>query len=137
MKPELLKIMKCPYCAGDLRLGDIHERNDTGVVTGFLACECSKFPVVEGILHLKFDALRDYLVKLIEEQKPLDAAGLAVLSEADTGCKVARSMDHFGAYGHVLARTLRTVLMIMAKRAYKRYSNDRQSFCDLLHDGDF
>jgi uncharacterized protein YbaR (Trm112 family) len=56
MTPELLDILRCPYCGGRLELVTtmFHRRAADAVDAGVLGCHCCLFPVVAGIpvLHL-------------------------------------------------------------------------------------
>ncbi len=67
MRPEILEILRCPYCGGRLELVEslFHRRTDDEIVDGILGCHCCIFPVVDGIpvLHLQPNATaaRDYV----------------------------------------------------------------------------
>jgi len=53
MKRELVNILACPVCKGELKLG-VNEENGNEVITGSLFCpRCNqKYPIVETIPHL-------------------------------------------------------------------------------------
>lgn len=53
MKKELMNIVACPLCKGDLRLRIVEEQDDE-VVTGSLYCgKCSQsYPISEAIPNL-------------------------------------------------------------------------------------
>jgi len=60
MKKELMDILACPMCKGDLELS-INEENEKGeVVTGSLYCEkCDeRYPIEDGIPNLLPPELR-------------------------------------------------------------------------------
>jgi uncharacterized protein YbaR (Trm112 family) len=61
MTPDLLELLRCPYCGGRLALVDtlFHERESGRIQTGILGCHCCIFPVVAGIpvLHLQAPAI--------------------------------------------------------------------------------
>ncbi len=53
MKKDLMDILACPVCKGDLELS-IEEENETEVVTGTLYCsKCDvRYPIVDTIPNL-------------------------------------------------------------------------------------
>lgn len=53
MKKELMDILVCPVCKGDLEL-TVDEENDTEIVTGSLFCvACNvRYPITETIPNL-------------------------------------------------------------------------------------
>jgi uncharacterized protein YbaR (Trm112 family) len=65
MKRELMEILACPLCKGDLKL-DVKEENEIEIITGSLYCEKCKetYPIEEGIPNLLPPELRDKSKKL-------------------------------------------------------------------------
>lgn len=57
MRIDTLDILRCPFCGGRLELveGLFHQRTDSDITNGVIACECCVFPVVDGIpvMHLQ------------------------------------------------------------------------------------
>jgi len=53
MKRELMDVLVCPVCKGELEL-KVEEENDTEIVTGFLYCrKCDvDYPISEAIPNL-------------------------------------------------------------------------------------
>lgn len=53
MRPELLEILRCPVCRGELTL-TAREREETDIVTGTLHCaNCNvDYPIEDGIPDL-------------------------------------------------------------------------------------
>lgn len=53
MKPELMEILACPVCKGDLTL-TVKEESDEGIVAGTLHCtNCSQdYPIEDSIPNL-------------------------------------------------------------------------------------
>ncbi|MBM2824440.1 MAG: hypothetical protein HW402_104 [Dehalococcoidales bacterium] len=53
MKRELVNILACPVCKGELKLGAEEEKGNE-VITGSLHCQqCNeRYPIVETIPHL-------------------------------------------------------------------------------------
>jgi ubiquinone/menaquinone biosynthesis C-methylase UbiE len=133
LKSEFLELIRCAYCGGELSFSKIIEADKGEVSYGLVRCACSEFPVLGGILNLKFTLLNNYyLVRLLNEGKPNQAIALALLNEADRYCRILAFMESKGLLGRALAKTLTTLLMIKARRVYGKYSDDEVSFCDLL-----
>ncbi len=59
MKKELMEILACPLCKGDLQL-TIEEENEKEVITGSLYCaKCNqRYPIVDTIPNLLPPELR-------------------------------------------------------------------------------
>ena len=56
-----------------LLIQGITEKNDEEVINGCIKCECSEFPVIEGILNLKIGPLNRIVVRLIKERRISEA----------------------------------------------------------------
>ena len=60
MNPDLLALLRCPYCGGRLDLVEsiYHVRAGGAIQHGILGCQCCIFPLVDGIpvLHLQPNA---------------------------------------------------------------------------------
>ena len=65
MKRQLMDILACPMCKGDLKL-DIKEETEIEIITGSLYCEkCQEtYPIEEGIPNLLPPELREKSKKL-------------------------------------------------------------------------
>lgn len=60
MKKELMEILACPLCKGDLEL-NIEEENEREVITGSLYCaKCDqRYPIADAIPNLLPPELRE------------------------------------------------------------------------------
>jgi uncharacterized protein YbaR (Trm112 family) len=60
MKRDLLDILACPLCKGDLTL-EVFEENEKEIVTGKLCCQACKecYPIEDGIPNMLPPDLRD------------------------------------------------------------------------------
>jgi SAM-dependent methyltransferase len=129
--------MKCPYCGSGFRIQDVIEKNDEEVITGCIKCECSEFPVVEGILNLKTRPLNKLVVSLIKERR---------ISEAVIHCfgwedfeNLHRSYVPFRfirgihwAIGRFLFDLGYAELIREHGKVYSNYSDKSLPFCDVL-----
>lgn len=70
-----LDILRCPYCAGHLRLreGSPVAADGDEIVSAVLACHCARFPVVDGIAVLTIEGVSDPVRELLDAGDP-DAA---------------------------------------------------------------
>jgi len=70
--PELLAILRCPYCGGRLELvRELFNRTEGDtIVDGVLGCQCCVFPVVDGIPVLHLHAASVSAREWIEAGKP-------------------------------------------------------------------
>jgi uncharacterized protein YbaR (Trm112 family)/SAM-dependent methyltransferase len=61
MNCDLLEILRCPFCGSSLELDESTsvERRDDEIVNGLIACQCSAYPVVDGIPVLLSDYTAD------------------------------------------------------------------------------
>ena len=74
MRAEFLNLMKCPFCGSGFMFQDVMEKKEEEMITGCVKCECSEFPVVEGILILKDSSLNKRVVGFIKERRIREAA---------------------------------------------------------------
>jgi len=60
MKRELMEILACPLCKGDLELS-VEEETEEEIITGSLYCpKCNeRYPIVDAIPNLLPPELRD------------------------------------------------------------------------------
>jgi uncharacterized protein len=60
MKRDLLDILACPLCKGDLTI-EVFEENEKEIVTGKLCCQACKecYPIEDGIPNMLPPDLRD------------------------------------------------------------------------------
>lgn len=60
MKRDLLDILACPLCKGDLTL-EVFEENEKEIMTGKLCCQACKecYPIEDGIPNMLPPDLRD------------------------------------------------------------------------------
>jgi len=51
MYVELLQVLKCPSCGGELRLGEIINKESDEIIKGSIGCVCGEqFQIVDGVL---------------------------------------------------------------------------------------
>jgi uncharacterized protein YbaR (Trm112 family) len=98
MRRSLLTLLRCPYCATPLALGDwVQVREGDSIRFGVLTCECCTWPVVDGIPRLRLDAATGPVLKAVESGR-FDEALLTALAagagqHGDVERVVARRAD--------------------------------------------
>jgi len=131
MKSEFLKLMKCPYCGSNFKIVEIYEQKKGEIINGCVRCECNEFPLVDGILNLKIDYIKKYLIKLLKKRKTKEVLGILLFNN------IYRTLFSFSLYfkrGYkgLLGKILLILLKAKAKHTYKKYSDKKLSFYDSL-----
>jgi len=106
MRIDTLAILRCPFCGGRLELVQsiFHQRSDTDIVNGVLACECCTFPVVDGIPVMHLQANATNARAHIEEERP-DLALRAMV-----GLETAADAERFEAAAQSSTSTFRDIV---------------------------
>ena len=131
MKTELLKLMKCPYCGTDLEVEEVYEENSGEIITGYLKCECSEYPLLQGILNLKVNPLSKYSLELLKKGKIKEALMLLLGANVE-GIWTLTDFLRAKQYGRFFRKVLLTLVAMWAKHDSKKYFKEDLSFCDLL-----
>ena len=146
MRIPFLSFLKCPYCGSDLRVKTIIKEKEDELINGCVKCDCSEFPVLEGILILTEKFLNEQIIELIKERR-VEEAIIRVLGY-DSFERI-NSLEKFSilpppvplkisrAFGQTLSRLLKVIVERKYRRLYNRYSNKNISFYDLLGEGLF
>jgi len=90
LDPQLLEILRCPFCGGRLTIDCIVEDTERQLRAGVLSCHCCVFPVVDGIPHMRIGNSAHVALQLLGKGDA-EAARLTLL-----GLKGAR-LDEFQA----------------------------------------
>ena len=136
MREEVLELMKCPYCDSKLYSDNIYAENDE-LIEGCIACECTRYPLLEGILILSACSLKDRLVQLIEKKRSREAIGFA-LNYFNNKPNFSRTAEFMGRNRRLIGRILWQVEKLNAKICCRNYFNGlNHPFCDLLGKGNF
>jgi SAM-dependent methyltransferase len=137
LKQEFLEMMKCPYCDSNLYSDKIYIENDE-LIEGYIACECSKYPLLEGILILSASPLKDRLVQLVKKRRSKEAIGLALARVSNIACDISKIAGFTGLGGRIFETFLWQFEKLNAKICYRKFSNGiSRSFCDFLGNGNF
>ncbi len=75
MHLDLLAILKCPFCGSSLELDQqtAHHREKNDISSGVLGCQCSAYPVVEGIPYIRAGKLTDRAVEQVTNGQLVEA----------------------------------------------------------------
>ncbi len=142
MRSHLLKLIKCPYCGSEFKFQVVVDKNGEDVIFGCINCECSEFPIVEGILILKAGPLSKHVVKLVKERKTREAAIHCFGWEDFQNLYASYVPFRFSykvqsALGRVLSFSGYHELFRENSKVYKNYSDKSLPFCDVLGKGEF
>ena len=61
MRKELLKVMICPDCGSGFHIQEIYNKENDEIDIGIVGCDCSEYPILDGILIYKKPSLKDHL----------------------------------------------------------------------------
>lgn len=126
MKVKFLELMKCPYCGTEFNIGDVLERKGGEIINGCVRCECSEFPILEGILNLKIGPLNSYIVKLLKKDEVKKALGLSLWRYSEGICEIVGLLG-----SKKLMEVLSIPMEISAKYGHRKYLKG-SSFYKLL-----
>ena len=136
MRPELLKLMKCPYCGTDFEIDEVYSENEGEIINGCVKCECNEYPILEGIVILKNTHTKEYIINYLKKEKTEKAVALSFGNYTNDICRVADFIEP-KPFGKLFKKNLLSFVNSYSKKIYKRYSDKNLSFCDVLGNGSF
>ena len=136
MRPELLKLMKCPYCGTDFEIDEVYSENEERVINGCIKCECNEYPILEGILILKNTPTKECIIEYLKKGENEKAVALSLMDYTNDICRVADFIVSKPC-GQFLKKSSFGLANYFSKNKYKKYSNKNISFCDVLGNGSF
>ena len=134
MKQELLKLMKCPYCGTDFEIDEVYSENEERVINGCIKCECNEYPILEGILVLKNTPTKNYIINYLKNKKIEKAIALLFGNYTNDICRAADFIES-KPFGKLFKKSLLSFVNSSSKKKYKKYSDKKLSFCDVLGNG--
>jgi len=137
MKPEFLKLLRCPYCGSDFEIGDIYEEKEGEINYGCIECACDEFPVIEGILSLEIGDRKRHVLESLKKGKWNQAARYLMKAYVEDTCRIAAFLERKRFYGAPLSKILLFAVDNLIKHTHKKYWDTEPSFCDLLDKNDF
>jgi SAM-dependent methyltransferase/uncharacterized protein YbaR (Trm112 family) len=131
MKQKLLELMKCPYCGSDFEIEEVFSENEEEITNGCIKCECSEYPILEGILILKNTATKKYIIEYLKKKEVEKAVALSFKYGVNDICRVVDFIEPKPA-----GKILKKCLLGFAKHSskYKIISN---TFFDALGKGSY
>lgn len=116
MKVEILKLMKCPCCGFNFNLEGLYGERNGAIINGSVKCECSEYPIIEGILKLSHSPFDNHLVQMIKKGRTKQATEICL--EAYTNRRInSKSIIH-KAIGLLVSKGLSS----LPEKFYKKYS---------------
>jgi SAM-dependent methyltransferase/uncharacterized protein YbaR (Trm112 family) len=134
MRPELLKLMKCPYCGTDFEIDEVYSENGERVINGCIKCECNEYPILEGILILKNAPTKEYIIEYLKKGENEKAVALSLMGYTNDICRVADFIEP-KPFGKFFKKGLLSFVNSSSKKKYKKYSDKSLSFCEVLGSG--
>jgi SAM-dependent methyltransferase len=142
MRSQFLKLMKCPYCGSGFRIQDVIEEKEDDLIFGCVRCECSEFPIVEGILILKAGPMNRLIVRFIKERRTCEAS--IHCFGWDDFESLYKSYISF-RFSKKIQEALRRFLFVLGRaelfrehgKNYRDYSAESLSFYDVLGKSSF
>ena len=131
MRPELLKLMKCPYCGTDFEIDEVYSENEERVINGCIKCECNEYPILEGILILKNTPTKECIIEYLKKGENEKAVALSLMDYTNDICRVADFIEP-KPFGKFFKKGLLSFVNSYSKKIYKTYSDKNLSFCDVL-----
>ena len=91
MRFSLLERLRCPFCGGRLDPGQAPGtvRDERVLITGVLGCECSAYPVIEGIAYLQANREAKLALQCLERRDPIQALDALMQQEPEQATRAA------------------------------------------------
>ncbi|UCE73420.1 MAG: class I SAM-dependent methyltransferase [Methanomassiliicoccales archaeon] len=138
MRRDFLKRLICPDCKSDFDMGEIYTKTNTEIINGIVRCDCSEYPIIDGILIYKKPFFHErmsstaYLVTLMRTNRLEDAISLPHKDQ-----KLEKSLlnmhDSISALGG-FKKPLYPILHLLRwkkRQTYRRLTSDL-TFFDLM-----
>ncbi len=130
MNSEILNLMKCPFCGSNFEIASVLEEKQNHIHYGRILCNCDEYPIIDGILYLKKDKIKPYVLQKLNLNRLKEASAIAHLRHAEDIYKIVDFFElkrHLGFVGKLLLRYSQN----SASKIYKKYSDERLAFLDL------
>ena len=128
MHKEVIDKLWCPRCQSSFYVRYILHRKKNIISEGILKCECSYYPIVEGILILKADKRIDKLLKIFR----IDF--LSILKWAEYKLKLLWEKRFTIFYSTISARKLKAIEVLSLYDNYKKRGGNliyfKYRFCE-------
>lgn len=131
MNVKFLKLIRCPYCGTDFEVEDVHEEKEGEIIGGCIKCGCSEYPIIEGILFLRNDRTKRYILKFLKKKGIKEASVFPFEGHTEDIFRVMEFLELKHVYGQLPKKILLTLLRHQAKKTYKKYSDKDLSFYKL------
>ena len=123
LKRDALSALVCPYCGGALQEGAATQEANDEILLGTARCDCSEFPIVDGILILRDTPVPARLIALAKAGSVSEALALCL---SDRGESLLHSTDARTGNG-VASRAVTGWTKI---RAFHQISEDYHRFSE-------
>lgn len=126
--------MKCPFCGADLNVEKIIKGDNEHIVNGYVKCQCNKYPILDGILYLKDDVLKDLAIEFLNKGEARQAIAIFLLSPSQFLLyKIAINLDN-KSIGNIASKLLKSFTRNLASYNIAKYENSSITYYDLQRD---
>lgn len=132
MRLTSLQLLRCPYCDTDFEVGDVYHKDRDDIVYGCINCECSEYPIVDGILIIMLGHRSRYIIDLLRSGSLRQALAVSLAGYMEQVCTLVAFLASKGPCGRLIGELVMSLAKVQAGRAYQRYSDQGVSFCDLM-----
>jgi ubiquinone/menaquinone biosynthesis C-methylase UbiE/DNA-directed RNA polymerase subunit RPC12/RpoP len=129
MRKDLLQLMRCPYCGSDFKIKEIYNDNEKEIMDGYICCECSKNPILDGILIVKNNSSNEYIIDCIKNGEFEKAMSFSFGEYNNDIWRATKSIEN-GRFGKIFKKYLLYFVNNYSGIKYKKYV-DTNFFCDL------
>lgn len=129
--------MKCPYCGFDFNISKIYREANEEILEGIIACECNEYPILDGILFLKINPLKKYLIKCLKEGQLNRALEHAVFNIGERACEFSAFFNSKGLFGSALGKAISIFIENQSMNDYKNNFSSNKTFTNLMGNNEY
>lgn len=125
----------CPFCGSNFEIGEMYLESDSDLLEGYIKCECSRFPILSGILILKNSSINDILIRLLDQRRFEEATRIALERYSEVAFKVSNHFFPSGQFSQNFKNIIIKLLSTKSINKYNKYVSESVPFEDLLGGG--
>lgn len=145
MHNSFIEQLTCPYCGSDFGVSYKVEQNEKELINGVLSCDCSEFPVLNGILVLNLSSLNDFVLENVKNNNIRKAIMICLGVDYFRRIQIEQTTSLILPFPHQLSDIMRYFLSSSAEitvekkfgRVYDHYSDKSLPFFNILGNNTF
>lgn len=128
-----MKLIKCPYCGSDFIIESIYLLDRADIINGCVKCNCNRYPIINGILNIRVDLLRNSTIKLIEQgQESKATARLLLISPVFFA--ILGYLDKIIPCGKIISKFILYIIQSLANHNLTEYEDTSRTFYSIQRD---